>query len=158
MKFCNTNSDAKRGAVSHGAGVRGFTLVEVMVTMFLLVILVTATLGSIASMQQSSTRVSYYNAAMAILEAKANDVRAVYYNPPNYPFTTGSTVTITNQYNVALNESATTFLIPGTLVTRIQYCGSMGHLVTITANFQASGLPLTASLQTFVNKYSGGQQ
>ena len=138
-------------------GMRGFTLVEVMVTMFLMVILITATLGSIMTMQSSASRVADYNSAMAILEAKANDVRAVYYNPPNYPFTT-KTVFITNSYSIDLNSAGATFQVPGTIITQIQYCGSMGHLVTITANFQSAGSagPVTTTLQTLVNKYTGG--
>ncbi|NBP86161.1 MAG: replication-associated recombination protein A, partial [Mycobacteriaceae bacterium] len=82
------------------------------------------------------------NAAMALVEAKIYDVRAVYYNPPNYPFTT-NVVTITNQNEIDLNEAGTTFLVPGTLLTKIEPQGTLGHLVTVTATFQTPRLPMT---------------
>jgi len=137
--------------------VQAMTLVETLMVMGLIVILITATLGSIFAMQLSTARVSDHNSAMALVEAKINDVRAVYYNPPTYPFTT-NTVTITNQNAIDLNEAGTTFMVPGTLLTKIEPQGTLGHLVTVTATFQTPRLPMTVSLQTIVNKYSGGQQ
>jgi prepilin-type N-terminal cleavage/methylation domain-containing protein len=157
MKLCTEKLVRERGAVSRHASARGFTLMEVVLVLALMVMLITATLGAILGMQVSSTRVSDYTSAMAVLEAKAMDIRAVYYNPPNYPFTAG-TVYVTNQNSIALNQAGTTFQVPGTVVSKIEYQGKLGSLVTVTATFQTSRTPMTLSLQTFVNKYSGGQQ
>ena len=135
------------------------TIIESVIVMGLMVILIAATLGAIFTMQLSTTRVSEYNSAMALLEAKVYDVRAVYYNPPAYPFTNAAAgITIVNTNSIDLNSAGTTFLVPGVITTTIKPYGSAGHLVTVTATFQAPRLPMTLSLQTFVNKYSGGEQ
>jgi hypothetical protein len=107
-------------------------------------------------MQVSSKRVADYTSAMAVAEAKLQDIRAIYYNPPIYPFTYG-TVYVTNQNSISLSQAGTTFQIPGTALVKIDYQGSLGHLVTVTATFQTDRKPLTATLQTVVNTYSGGQ-
>lgn len=158
MKLDTGNIGHSRAGNSHRVALRGFTIVEGMVVLGLSVVLIAATLGIILVMQVSSSRVSDYTAAMAIIEAKAEDIRAVYYNPPNYPFTTNSAITITNQDSVALNQAGATFLVPGTVISKIEYKGSMGHLVTITATFQTPRRATTVSLQTFVNQYCGGEQ
>lgn len=137
--------------------IQGFTLIETALTMALLVLLCVGTLGAILEMQVSSKRTADYTSAMAVAEAKLSDIRAVFYNPPNSPFTYG-TVYVTNQDSVALNQAGTTFMIPGTVVSKIEYEGRIGHLVTVTATFQTSGKPMTATLQAMVNSYSGGQQ
>jgi len=116
-----------------------------------------STLGAIMEMQVSSKRVGDYTSVMRVAEAKIQDIRAVYYNPPNYPFTLG-TVYVTNQNSISLNQAGTTFQIPGTVISKIDYEGSLGHLVTVTATFTTSRKPITATLQTVVNGYSGGQQ
>jgi type II secretory pathway pseudopilin PulG len=135
----------------------GFTLVETVLAMALTVLLCVSTLGAIMEMQVSSKRVGDYTSVMSVAEAKIQDIRAVYYNPPNYPFTLG-TVYVTNQNSISLNQAGTTFQIPGTVISKIDYEGSLGHLVTVTATFTTSRKPITATLQTVVNGYSGGQQ
>jgi type II secretory pathway pseudopilin PulG len=135
----------------------GFTIVETVLAMALTVLLCISTLGAILEMQYSSKRVADYTSAMAVAEAKVQDIRAVYYNPPNYPFTLG-TVYVTNQNSIALNQAGTTFNIPGTVISKIDYQGSLGHLVTVTATFKKSGQPIVATLQTVINTYSGGEQ
>jgi len=132
--------------------------VETVLAMALTVLLCISTLGALLEMQYSSKRVADYTSAMAVAEAKVQDIRAVYYNPPNWPFT-NTTVYVTNQNSISLNQAGTTFQIPGTVISKIEYEGSLGHLVTVTATFNAlRGKPVTATLQTVVNSYSGGQQ
>jgi hypothetical protein len=130
---------------------------ETVLAMGLTVLLCVSTLGAILEMQVSSKRVADYTSAMAVAEAKVQDIQAVYYNPPNSPFTLG-TVYVTNQNSISLNQAGTTFQIPGTVISKIEYKGSLGHLVTVTATFNAKSKPVTATLQTVVNTYSGGQQ
>jgi len=49
------------------------------------------------------------------------------------------------------------FKVPGTVISKIQYAASLGHLVTVTATFNSTRFSMTQSVQTVVNKYSGGQ-
>src|SRR6266850_3683055 len=67
-------------------GEPGFSLVEVMVAMLLLGILLIASFGGLFSMDLCSRRLGDHTAAMAIVEAKVQDIRSVYYNPPNSTF------------------------------------------------------------------------
>lgn len=141
-----------RGAYSHTPG---FTLMEVMVVMGLITILVVTTFSGILSMKLGSSRLADYTAVMAVVEAKVEDIRVATYNPPNYPFGS-STLYITNNNSVALNQAGAMFLIPGTVVSKIEPVAG-GHLVTVTGTFQTSRTPISVTLQTVVNKYSGGQ-
>jgi type II secretory pathway pseudopilin PulG len=159
MKLCVEHSDRTGCAGKRSGAIQGFTLIETALTMALLVLLCVGTLGTILQMQVSSKRTADYTSAMAIAEAKLLDIRGVYYNPS----ATGSnfnygTIYITNQDSIALNKAGTTFEIPGTVVSKIEYQGRIGSLVTVTATFQTSGKPMTATLQSVVNSYSGGVQ
>lgn len=158
MKLCVENFDRRPSVISRPGALRAYTLVEALVVFAMLTIIIGAVLSSIFTMQFGSTRLADYTSAMAILEAKVQDIRAVYYNPPNYPFTL-NTVLVTNQESIDLNQAGTRFVIQGAVISKIQYEGLLGHLVTVTATFtNTPGLPMTVSLQTLVNKYSGGEQ
>jgi type II secretory pathway pseudopilin PulG len=141
---------------AHRRAMRGFTLAETVMTTALVVLLTVSTLATILEIQLSSKRVADYTSATAVAEAKLQDIRAVYYNPPNWPFTYG-TVYVTNQNSIALSQAGTSFQIPGTVISKIDWQGSLGHLVTVTATFQTTHKPVTATLQTVVNANSGGQ-
>jgi type II secretory pathway pseudopilin PulG len=136
-------------------GMRGFTLVETMVVLSLLVMILISAVAATIEMQISSTRTAQVTAAMAVLEAKAQDIRAVYYQTGYF---TNKVVYVTNENSIALNEAGTTFLVPGKVISKIEPAGSVGHLVTITATFSTPRIGLTQSVQTVVNKYTGGQQ
>ncbi|HZR18354.1 MAG TPA: hypothetical protein VFE51_13760 [Verrucomicrobiae bacterium] len=141
------------GLIDQGA----FTLVEVMVMMGLVVILFGAGMGALLSMDLCTRRAADYNAVLAVVEAKVEDIRAATYNPPNSPWTS-SAVYLTNSDSIALNKAGVTFQVAGTVVSRIEPVAA-GHLVTVTGTFQQPrGPALVVSLQTLVNKYSGGQQ
>jgi len=131
-------------------------LVEVMIVMCLLTILIVSAFRAILSMKLSSSRLADYTAAMAVVEAKVSDIRAATYNPPNYPFGSSAS-SLTNSKSIALDKAGTKFLISGTIVSRFQPVAA-GHLVTITGTFPTSSKPISVTLQTVVNKYSGGQQ
>ncbi len=134
----------------------GYTLVEVMVVVGLLALLIAGAAGAICSGNLISRRVSDYSAALAVVEAKVEDIRAATYNPPTSPFT-ASTVTLTNSSSIDLSQSGTTFTVTGTVTSVITPVTS-GHLVTVTGVFQTRRAPLTITLQTVVNKFSAGQQ
>jgi type II secretory pathway pseudopilin PulG len=139
-----------------GAGRQGFTLVEAAVVMGLVMVLIAAGLGAIFSMDLCTRRTGDYNAALAVVEAKIEDIRAATYNPPSFPWTS-TTIYLTNRDSIALDQAGVSFLVPGTLVSTITPVAA-GHLVTVSGTFQEPRRTLTVSLQTIVNNYSAGQQ
>jgi type II secretory pathway pseudopilin PulG len=158
MKMPALKPNHPRAGAWARASQRAFTIIEGVVVLALMVMLIAATLSGILGTQISSSRVAEYNAALAIIEAKMEDIRAVYYSPPNYPYTTNSVLYITNTDAISLDKAGTSFLIQGTVISKIEYKGSLGHLVTVTATFQNPRTNMTLTLQTFVNKYCGGYQ
>jgi len=134
------------------------TIVEAVFFLALSVVIMAAALGATIEMQIASARASQYLAGMAIADAKAQDVRGWPYPGTNFSFVANSVATYTNTGNISLNQAGTTFIIPGTVTTKIQYIGSLGHLVTVSAVFQTPRIPMTQTVQTVVNKFSGGQQ
>lgn len=153
---CGNLGKRQSGRLLVGKSSSGFTLVEVMIFMALLTILMVCAAASLSSGTWISHRLSDYTAAMAVVEAKVEDIRNATYNPPNSPFTS-STVVLTNASSIALNQAGTTFIIPGTVTSTITPIAS-GHLVTVSGTFQIKKTPLTVTMQTVVNQYSAGQQ
>jgi prepilin-type N-terminal cleavage/methylation domain-containing protein len=134
---------------------KGVTLVEVMVVVALLTILFIAGFGGICSMRLISHRVADYTAGMALAQAEIHNIRAAAYPGTNFPINV--TTVQSNNISVDLNEAGTTFLIPGTVVATITPI-AWGHLVSVKATIkEVNGSPMTVSLQTVVNNYSGGR-
>jgi len=160
MRLCRKPSHGKQAGVfcspATSAAERAFTLLEVMIVMGLLMILMASGFSAIFSMKMTSKRLADYTAAMAVVEAKVEDIRAATYKPPNYPFGS-STLFLTNSGAVALNKAGAAFLVSGTIVSKIQPVAT-GHLITVTGTFKTPGRPISVTLQTVVNKFSGGQQ
>ena len=132
-----------------------FTLIEVMASVALLSILVTTCGIGIFTMLTMTGRTADYTAINAVVEAKVQDIRSATYNPPNYPWGT-NTIFITNANAVALDQSGVSFKVNGTVLSKIEPAGTSGHLVTVTGTFISSSRPITISIQTVVNKFSGG--
>src|SRR5215471_5361752 len=130
----------------------GFNLVEVMVVMALAGILIVAGMGALFSLDLCSRRTSDYNAALAVVEAKIEDIRASSYEPPNSPWLTGPFVK-TESASVALNKAGVTFQVPGTLVSKFEPWGIYGHRVTVTGTFQEPRGSISITLQTVINQY-----
>jgi len=135
---------------------RGFTLIEIMITVALLLILMVSSLSAILFFRGSAARLATYTAAGAVVEGRVEAIRSATYNPPNYPFT-ASTVTSNFNETIWLSKKGTNFLVPGTVQCQIKPVTG-GHLVTATGTFATPGKPTVVSLQTIVNKFSGGQQ
>lgn len=135
---------------------RAFTLIEVMVVMLLLTTLLISSAAGLIAMDRASNRLADHTAAMAVAEAKMNSIRAASYVPPTAPFGS-STVYLTNTSAIALSQSGTNFLVSGTVRSIIQPV-SAGHLVTVIATFNEPNQPISVTLQSLVNRYSGGQQ
>lgn len=146
-----------RAASGHCGSLKevGFTLMEIMVVMALATIMVISIFSGVISMKMNSSRLADYTSMVAIVEAKVQDIRGATYNPPNSPFGS-TTIYLTNQNSIALDKAGVSFQIPGTVISKIEPVAG-GHLVTVTGTFQAPKLPISVTLQTVVNKYSGGQ-
>ena len=57
--------------------------------------------------------------------------------------------------DVSVPEGA--FLVSGNVVSKVQPVAA-GHLITVTGTFRAPYRPVSVTLQTVVNNFSGGQQ
>ena len=163
MRLCRGPSRHKRADIFSSlafrtapASERAFTLMEVMIVMALMTMLIVSGFSAILSMKVWSNRLAQYTAAMAVVEAKVEDLRAAKYNPPNAPFPSYTT-NQTSSSSIDLNEAGAKFLISGTIVSRIESVAN-GHLITVTGTFPAPRKPIVVTLQSVVNKYSGGQQ
>ena len=132
-----------------------FTLLEVLIASGLLLGLVLASMNALFVMDNSARRLAEMTSAMALVQGKLEEVRTNVYNPPLAPFTANATVT-SNAVSIALDKGGTQYLMPGSLLTRIEPVAS-GHLVTVSASFNGLGTPVKAQLQTVINKFSGGQ-
>jgi prepilin-type N-terminal cleavage/methylation domain-containing protein len=134
----------------------GFTLIETLVVLVMASMLIAGAMGALLSLDLCSRRSADYVAALSVVEAKLEDVRAATYKPPNGNFAL-STTYLTNSDSIALNQAGATFLVAGTLITKLEPVAA-GHLITVTGTFQEPRKTLTISLQTLVNQYSGGYQ
>ena len=137
------------------AGRAAFTMLEVLIASGLLLGLVLAGMNALFVMDNSSRRLAEMTSAMALVQGQLEAVRTNDYNPPLAPFTGSATVT-SNAVSISLDKGGTQYLVPGSLITRIEPVAS-GHLVTVCASFNSLGTPVKAQLQTIVNKFSGGQ-
>ncbi len=135
---------------------QGFTLIETMVVLVMISMLIAGAMGALLSLDLCSRRSADYVAALAVVEAKMEDIRAATYNPPNANFSS-TTKYLTNSDSIALNQAGATFLVAGTLISKLEPIAG-GHLITVTGTFQEPKKTLTVSLQTVVNKFSGGYQ
>ena len=138
------------------ANKQAFTLTEVLVVLALTVMLIAAGMGALFSMDLCTRRTADYNAALAVVEAKIEDIRAATYNPPNSPWTS-STVYQTNTASIDLDQAGTSLKVPGTIISTFTPV-SCGHRVTVNGTFQVPRHTLNVSLETIVNRYSSGQQ
>jgi type II secretory pathway pseudopilin PulG len=134
----------------------GFTLVEVMIVIGLLVLLVIAGIGATTAMQMSSRRLSDHTSARAAVQARLQAVRAASYKPPNFPFTAG-VVYLTNDASIYLDKTGEKFLVSGKVTTKIEPV-TTGHLVTVSGRFPIGKRVVSVELSSVVNKFSGGQQ
>ncbi len=134
----------------------GFTLIEVMISLALLLILIVSSFSAIFTFRSSAGSLATYTAATAVVEGRLEAIRNATYNPPNSPFLTASTFVTNFSEAIWLDKGGTNLLVPGTVVCQIQPVTG-GHLVTATGTFTTRGKTNVISLQTLVNKFSGGQ-
>lgn len=134
----------------------GFTLVEVMIVVALVVMLIIAGIGATTAMQMSAKRVSDHTSVRAVVQARLQAVRAASYRPPNFPFT-AAVVTLTNNAAIYLDKTGQKYLVAGQVKTRIEPVPT-GHLVTVSGRFPVGKRVIAVELSSVVNKFSGGQQ
>ena len=146
-----------RFSPAHQTSQSGFTLVEVMIVMALAGILMVAGMGALFSLDLCSRRTADYNAALAVVEAKLEDIRASTYSPYNPPWL-AAPYSKTESASVALDKAGVTFQVPGTLVSKFEPCGIYGHLVTVTGTFNEPRGSISITLRTVINQYSSGRQ
>jgi type II secretory pathway pseudopilin PulG len=143
-----------------------FTILEALFATVMMAAVVIGAFSAITGIDWSARRQADYTSAMALVQDKLEELRATTYNPPTAPFLP-TTNTSTNAVSISLNKANNTFLFPGVLITRIEPVAA-GHLVTVTGVFTnyltsvsagSTNKPpaLSVSLQTVVNKFSGGQ-
>jgi prepilin-type N-terminal cleavage/methylation domain-containing protein len=133
----------------------GFTIVEVVIVLGLMLVLVLAAASTLTLLDRSSRRQAVETTAMEILRGKAEEYRAILYNPPVAPFTASVTGT-TNVVTIALNKAGTSNQVTGTLRTDLRPI-SQGHLLSLSLALSAYNQPMTVRLQTLINKNTLGQ-
>lgn len=146
-------ADFAQASVSCRKG--GFSLIELMVVMFLLAILVVASLNTMKLLDRSSRRQALHTTALEIAQGKIEELQSTAYNPPVGPFGAG-TSNLTTSVTLALDRAGTSTLVPATLNTVIAPV-SKGHLVTVTVATTNSNQILSVQLQSLINRMSGGQ-
>lgn len=156
MKACVADADAVPLRALARRLRAAFTLVEVMVVTALLTALIIGVAAAVSTGNSTSRRLSEYTAALAVVEAKMNDIRIATYNPPNSPFGAAA-MTFTGTSSIDLDQSGSQFTVNGTVTTTTTPV-TAGHLVTVTGTFQTRRIPITVTLQSVVNKFSAGQQ
>ncbi|MGB0258824.1 MAG: type II secretion system protein [Coraliomargarita sp.] len=130
----------------------GFTLIEVMVSMTLLVFLAVGVLSAIGTMHNIARRQASYNSVLALVMSEQERLRAESYLPPNEPFTAEKT-TLTSAKSVSFNPDGTAYLIDVTLSTDIEPV-SNGHKVTVTGTYVFSGKTVRVSTSTVINQFT----
>ena len=151
----------RRGLPSDSPAIRAFTLIEVLITVALMLLRIASSFSALMFLNRSSSSLSGYVAAMAAVQGKVEKIRALTYNPPSGNYFKSTTTRWPNNQAIFLNKAGTNLLVTGTVVAEIQPTGTnvgAGHLVTVTGTFATPGKPTVVTLQTIVNKFSGGQQ
>jgi len=131
---------------------RGFTLVEVMITLTLFILMSIGVFGSITTLHNISRRQATYNTVLALVMQEQEAIRSLSYTPPVAPFTADGTKT-KQEKSASLNSSGTDYLVDVTLVSTFELKSS-GHLVTVTATYTLNGNTSTIETTTLINEFS----
>ena len=138
-----------------------FTLIEVLVTVALMLLLIATSFSALMFLNRSSASLSSQVAAMSAVHGQLEKFTALTYNPPSGNYFKSTATRWTNNQSIYLGKTGTNLLVSGKLVTEISPVGTnvgTGHLITVTGTFATPYAPTVVSLQTIVNKFSGGQQ
>jgi len=134
---------------------RGFSIAEITITLGLLGILVVAGVNMIMVMNKSSRRQALHTTALEMAQGKLEELRATTYNPPVSPYLASTNSTTTNVV-LTVNSSGSNTIVAGIMKTLIAPL-ALGHMVTVTVTTTNIDQPVSATLQTLINKKAGGQ-
>lgn len=134
---------------------RGFTLVEVMITLTLTMLISIGVFGTITTLHQISRSQAVYNSVLALVMQEQEAIRADGYTTPSTRYPSGATPNIETDTSksVSLNSSGTDTLVDVTLVSSF-VTASSGHLVTVSATYTYSGKTITIETTTLINNFS----
>lgn len=118
-------------------------------------IMVLASLSTVTLLDRSSRRQGLDTTAMELAQGRIEELQATAYTPPVAPYYSSNFTTISNVV-LLLNKAGTSNLVTGVMTTVLAPVAS-GHLVTVTVTTTNADQRLTAQLQTYINKNSGGQ-
>src|SRR5262249_20151361 len=137
-------------------GQSGFTLVEVVIGIAMLMMLIVSAIGAISLLDRASRSQSEDTTALEIAQGKLEEYQATKYNPPLSPFLS-TTSWVTNQIILALDKSGTNTRAAGKMICQVTPVAN-GHMVTVSVVFTNMNVtPVTAQLQTLINQHSPGQ-
>ncbi len=133
---------------------RGFTLVEVMITLTLFTLMSIGVFGSITVLHQISRRQAVYSSVLALVMQQQEAIRADGYTAPNARYPAGNTPnTESNKLTVSLDSSGTNGTVDVVLLSTFTTASS-GHLVTVSATYTYNGKSTTIETTTLINNYS----
>ena len=133
---------------------RGFTLVEVMISLSLFTLLSAGVFASITTLHNISRRQATYSSVLALVIQEQEAIRADGYTPPDDRYTSNSAGTSEEkELFVSYNSSGTNAIVDVTLVSTFKVA-SGGHLVTVSATYIYNGKSTTIETTTLINKYS----
>ncbi len=133
---------------------RGFTLVEVMISLSLFTLLSAGVFASITTLHNISRRQATYSSVLALVIQEQEAIRADGYTAPDVRYTSNSAGTSEEkELSVSYNSSGTNAIVDVTLVSTFKVA-SGGHLVTVSATYIYNGKSTTIETTTLINKHS----
>jgi prepilin-type N-terminal cleavage/methylation domain-containing protein len=137
----------------HRAG--GFTLIEILVTLAMLLLLLIGALGTITLLDRSSRRQGQHTTALEVAQGKLDEFLSQVYNPPVPPYSSTNYYQ-SNWVTLAANKSGTATSTFASVISLVQPVLN-GHVVTVTVSFTNYDQLVNVQLQTLINRHSGGQ-
>ena len=133
---------------------RGFTLVEVMITLTLFILMSIGVFGSITVLHQISRRQATYSSVLALVIQKQEAIRADGYTTPSARYTSDvEGISEQQEKSVSWNASGTESSVDVTIVSTFKVA-SGGHLVTVSATYIYNDNSTTIETTTLINNYS----
>ena len=136
-------------------GNKGFTLVEILVVLALLLMLTIAAVSALTLLDRSSARQAQHTTAVEVAQGRLDELLALEYSPPDSPFSS-SNYTDTSKVTLTLGRSGTNATTTAVVTTLIEPAVN-GHVATVVVNYTNYSQPTSVRLQTLINKHSGGQ-
>lgn len=133
----------------------GFTLMEILVVMALLMMLVIAAISALTLLDRSSLRQAQHTTAVEVAQGRLDEILATKYEPPKVPFTS-TNYTVTTNATLTISKSGTNATTVAVVTSLVEPAG-VGHVATVIVRYTNYDQPTSVRLQTLINKHSGGQ-